>query len=153
MKVEKEWRKYPEYLTRMTGTLCDGDYFAYTITTSKSTNSDSSVAWKELKSSIATTSPAYRCPENNSPSHEPDKRRASGTSENRKRSGKMLDVTSSHKVRRMAEGRFKLTLSAVLTDNVSYVRIAGCSLFRVMPQTSAPYSDRLSGYATVTSMQ
>ncbi len=50
----------------------------------------------------------------------------------------MLDVTSSHKVRRMAEGRFKLTLSAVLTDNVSYVRIAGCSLFRVMPQTSAP---------------
>ena len=65
----------------------------------------------------------------------------------------MLDATSSHKVRRMAEGRFKLTLSAVLTDNVSYVRIVGCSLFRVMPQTSAPYSDRLSGYATVTSMQ
>ena len=81
------WQKYPEHLTRMTGTLCDGDYFAYTITTSKSTNSDSSVAWKELKSSIATTSPAYRCPENNSPSHEPDKRRASETSENRKRCG------------------------------------------------------------------
>lgn len=24
MKVEKEWQKGPEYLTRMTGTLCDG---------------------------------------------------------------------------------------------------------------------------------
>ena len=71
------------------------------------------------------------------------------------RCGKVRDITNSHKGRRIAEGQLNWTGSPLfLTDNVSYVRITGCALFRVIPQTSVlPYSDGLSDYATVTSMQ